>query len=166
MLAVLFAASVSFHVPAAAPRVASTVHTSLALRGGAAPAMGLAHIAAGVHFAHFALYGTALCFKPAMVMKTVMRSDAPPLEFASFPFAVVQYLGAVYLSQALRMVRALTTASMLKTDLLGVGIIQTCLFLVSLMRLALGAPQDSVTLTLPVGQGLLAALAFVGAARA
>ena len=40
---------------------------------------------------------------------------------------------------------------MLKTDLLGVGIIQTCLFLVSLMRLALGAPQDSVTLTLPVG---------------
>ena len=124
-----------------------------------------AQIAAGANLMTFATYGSLLVFKPGMVMKTIMRSDAPPLQFKDFTYAVVQYLGAVYLSQALRMVRALTTGgSMLGSDLLGAGIIQTCLCLVSVARLIGGAPQDSVTLTLPMGQALMAILSFVGAA--
>ena len=174
----LFVAAVAF-APPLAPRVATTAAPAkgsyvalrgnapgsyAALRGGSGPQMlSFAQFAAGANLMTFATYGSLLVFKPGMVMKTIMRSDAPPLQFADFPYAVVQYLGAIYLSQALRMVRALTRTSMLGSDLLGAGIINTCLCLVSVARLLGGAQKDTVTLTLPVGQALMAALSFVGA---
>ena len=64
------------------------------------------------------------------------------------------------------MVRALTAAAFLREHLLGVGVIQLFLCVTSLARLALGIERNAVTLTLPVGQGLMAALSFAGMATA
>lgn len=89
----------------------------------------LPQVAAGANLATFAVYGGALLLKPGTLMKEVMKSDEPAWKFADIPYALAQYLGAIYLSQALRMFRALTTAAMLRTDLMGVGIIQLFLCL-------------------------------------
>ena len=127
--------------------------------------LSLAQVAAGANLATFTMYGSALVLSPSSLMKNVMKSDDSAVwSLASIPCAIAQYLGAVYLSQALRMARALTTAAMLKTDLLGVGIIQLFLCVTSLGRLLAGIEKNPVTLSLPVGQGIMAALSLVGAA--
>lgn len=167
------------------------------LRGGAAPSMGMPQVAAAMNCATFSFYGLAMLFKPAELLKTVMRSTAS-MQFADMPYAITQYLGepaaaaaspcspatphpshrilylnvlashtgAFYLSQGLRMLRALGTPSMLKYDLQGVVVIQSLLCLVSLGRLAAGIAKDSVTLSLPVGQALMAGLAYAGYLKA
>jgi len=128
--------------------------------------IGISQIAAGANLATFSIYGTALLFGPAKLMKEVIKSESPMWKFAELPYAIAQYLGAVYMSQALRMVRALTTATLLKSDLLGVCIIQLFLCLTSLARLAGGANRNAVTYSLPVGQGFMAALSYLGYAAA
>ena len=126
--------------------------------------MSLAKIAAGANLFFFGGYGAALLFTPAALMREVMKSGVPYAKLNDIPYAIAQYLGAVYLSQALRMVRALTTAATMRYDLLGVGTIQLFLCLTSLGRLLAGIDKNAVTLTLPLGQGAMAALAFAGAA--
>jgi hypothetical protein len=128
--------------------------------------LGLAQVAAGANLITFAAYGSALLFRPDILMKEVMRSGAPAWNFGGIPYAIAQYLGAVYLSQALRMVRALTVRAFLREHLGGVGILQLFLCLTSLARLAGGIDRNAVTLTLPLGQGLMAGLAFAGALSA
>ena len=130
--------------------------------------LGLPQAAAGANLLSFGVYGIALILKPGWLMKNVMMSDddGTPWKLNSIPCAICQYLGAVYLAQALRMVRALTwMPHMLRTDLLGVGFIQLFLCLVSLGRLACGIDKTEVTLTLPLGQGLMATLALLGGSR-
>lgn len=80
------------------------------------------------------------------------------------PFLTVPdpHAGAFYLSQGLRMLRALGNPSMLKYDLEGIFVIQSLLCLVSLGRLAAGIAKDAVTLSLPMGQAFMAALALAG----
>ena len=92
-------------------------------------------------------------------MKNVMMSDDEETwRFSGIPCAIAQYLGAIYLAQALRMVRALTWMKpMLRTDLLGVGFIQ--MFLHGFpSTVGSGIEKNEVTLTLPLGQGVMAAL--------
>tara|TARA_B110001452_G_scaffold253618_1_gene244494 strand:- start:1862 stop:2122 length:261 start_codon:yes stop_codon:yes gene_type:complete len=83
-----------------------------------------------------------------------------------FPTVPAPRAGAFYLSQGLRMLRALGTPSMLKYDLQGVVAIQSLLCLVSVGRLAAGIAKDAVTLSLPVGQAFMAALALAGYLKA
>ena len=127
----------------------------------------ISQVAAGANLATFTFYGAALLFKPAAMIKTVMRSDGfDAIKFGDPIYAIAQYLGAMYLSQGLRMLRALGTPSMLKADLMGVGVVQSLLCVTSLARLLMGIAKDSVTLSLPFGQGLMAWLAFAGSAAA
>jgi hypothetical protein len=128
--------------------------------------MSLARVAAGVNLAPLAFYGLALLFKPVWMLRTVMRSEAPAWTFADATHAIAQYLGAAYLSQAVRLVRGLVTPGALASDLMSVSVFQGCLCLTSLLRLFRGIPKDEVTLSLPVGQGLMAALAFFGSKAA
>ena len=161
LLASYLATAAAFQLPAARPPAAR-----VALRA-ESPQMGLATIAAGANLASFGLYGSALLFKPDWLAKNVMMArgiKAPGWKFGDLTYSLAQYLGAVYLSQALRMVRALMTVSMLRTDLMGVGIIQLFLCLTSVGRLLGGIEKNEVTLSLPFGQGLMAALAFAGSA--
>ena len=128
----------------------------------ASPQMSIAKVAACANLASFGLYGIALVLKPAMLMKNVMgSSDEAVWKFDGIPCTVAQYLGACYLAQAARMVTALATAS-IKSNLVGVGLVQLFLCLTSLGRLAAGIPKNEVTMSLPVGQGLMATLAFLG----
>ena len=60
------------------------------------------------------------------------------------------------------MIVALTTASMLKNNLVGVGLVQLFLCITSIGRLVSGIPKNEVTLSLPFGQGLMATLAYLG----
>ena len=152
----LLVSALSFHVPhAVAPPRAVAPRANVELS--------LAKTAALANLATFGIYGTALLLKPVNLMKDVMKSDAATeLKFAEFPYAVAQYLGAVYLSQAFRCVRALMVAATMKEALLGVGIVQLFLCVTSLARLAQGLDRNSVTLTLPMGQGFMAALSFLG----
>ena len=132
--------------------------------------LGLAKVAAGANLFFFGVYGAGLVLKPNLLFKEVMKAEKGYGTLGDISYAVAQYLGAVYLSQALRMVRALgfwLPTAMMRSDLLGVGVIQLFLCLVSLGRL-LGAfgpavEKNEVTLTLPVGQGVMAALSFAGA---
>lgn len=149
----------AFPAAVAAPRVAKASSPKM---------IGLPTFAAGANLASFGLYGLALVLKPGWLMKNVMMSDddGAPWKLNTIPCAICQYLGAVYLAQALRMVRALTwMPHMLKTDLLGVGFIQLFLCIVSLGRLAAGIDKNEVTMTLPLGQGIMAALALIGGSR-
>jgi hypothetical protein len=159
---VLLAVSTAFHPPASTLS-ASTL--SAAARTGPPRALSISHVAAGANLATFGVYGAALVLKPAALMKDVMKSDTQ-WTLGDVPYVIAQYLGAVYLSQALRMVRALTVAAMLKSDLMGVCIIQLFLCATSLARLAAGVDRNAVTLTLPAGQGFMAALSWVGYASA
>ena len=159
-VALLAAASLAFHV---APPVAPLAAAPRANARIAPTELSLAKTAALANLATFGIYGTALLLKPVNLMKDVMKSDAATeLKFAEFPYAVAQYLGAVYLSQAFRCVRALMVAATMKEALLGVGIVQLFLCVTSLARLAQGLDRNSVTLTLPMGQGFMAALSFLG----
>ncbi len=138
----------------------------LAQRAPTPQMLSIPQIAAGANLASFGIYGAALLLKPSFIMRDVMRDDQPAWEFSSVPYAIAQYLGAVYLSQAGRMVRALRSAAMLKSDLLGIGIIQLFLCLTSLGRLIGGLERNSVSMSLPVGQGFMSALAFYGSSLA
>ena len=122
-LAVCVVAAAAFQLPSARLPTPATV------RADPSRMLSLPQVAAGANLAAFSFYGGALLLKPATLMKEVMKSEEPAWKFADIPYALAQYLGAVYLSQALRMVRALTTAAMLRTDLMGVGIIQLFLCL-------------------------------------
>ena len=77
-----------------------------------------------------------------------------------------QYLGAVYLSQALRMLRALTSPEMAKSDLMGAALLNSLLCATSLYRFVCGAAFNEVTMTLPMGQATMATLSYFGALRA
>lgn len=164
MLAAILVASTAFQVPTAAPPACALRTPALPAKTAPPQMLALPQIAAGANLAIFSLYGTALLFKPTALMKNVMKSDtAAFVEFKGVPCAIAQYLGAIYLSQALRMVCALTVAARLRTDLMGACFIQMFLAITSLARLIGGVEKDPVTLSLPVGQGLMAALSFAGA---
>ena len=122
-LALCVVATAAFQLPSARLPTPATVRTDPARM------ISLPQVAAGANLATFAVYGGALLLKPGTLMKEVMKSDEPAWKFADIPYALAQYLGAIYLSQALRMFRALTTAAMLRTDLMGVGVIQLFLCL-------------------------------------
>ena len=124
--------------------------------------LSLPQVAAGANLVTFSLYGSGLLFTPSALMKGVMRSDAPASKFGDIPFAISQFLGAVYLAQALRILLALTGRMALRSELLGVGIVQLFLCVTSLARLAGGIDRNAVTVSLPVGQGLMGALSFAG----
>ena len=125
--------------------------------------MSIAKVAAGANLASFGLYGLALVLKPAALMKNVLgSSDEAVWKFDGIPCAIAQYLGACYLAQAAQMIVALTTASMLKNNLVGVGLVQLFLCITSIGRLVSGIPKNEVTLSLPFGQGLMATLAYLG----
>ena len=171
MLALAVVAATAFKLPAHAlvpvRPVPTMTHIVSKARVAQPQMLGLAQVAAGANLASFGLYGVALVLKPGWLMKNVMMSDDEETwRFSGIPCAIAQYLGAIYLAQALRMVRALTWMKpMLRTDLLGVGFIQMFLCMVSLARLASGIEKNEVTLTLPLGQGVMAALALIGGSR-
>lgn len=154
-------------VPMQAKPVAVTRSNNMRIASSPPTMLSLPQLAAGANLASFGFYGVALVLKPAWLMKNVMMSDNEAAwDFKGIPCAIAQYLGAVYLAQALRMVRSLTwMPHMLKTDLLGVGFIQLFLCIVSLARLACGIDKTEVTTTLPLGQGLMASLALIGGSR-
>ena len=134
----------------------------LAIRGGATPTQ----LAAGVNGIVMLSYGSALVLNPSVLAKNVMDSDDPP-EFSEIGYAFGQYLGCAYLAQAMCMVRALWTPATAANDLMGITLLQALLCLTSLARLIFGnLDRNPVTLTLPMGQGLMAALALWGVLHA
>ena len=165
MLCVVIA-SLAFRAVPLPPSVRAVAAPPVVLRATPPVAVGIAQVAAGANLASFSIYGAALLFKPATLMKEVMKSDVSAWRFTDETYAIAQYLGAVYIAQALRMVRALSAAAFLKEHLMGVGVVQLFLCVTSLARLLKGLDRNAVTLSLPVGQGFMAALSFVGYASA
>ena len=174
MIAIITIAAASFtpitRPLAPAVRVVAPATTAAIARTADPNMIGLAKVAAGANLFFFGAYGVGLLFKTNLLFKEIMKADKEYGTIGDISYAVAQYLGAVYLSQALRMVRALgiwLPTTIMKSDLLGVGTIQLFLCLTSLGRLlgVFGEPieKNEVTLSLPVGQGLMAALAFAGA---
>lgn len=147
-------------------RVAAPASGLAVLRTESPPQMGLAQIAAGANMAVFGIYGLALVFKPATMIVNIMRSAEPVWQFEDITYALAQYLGAMYISQAVRLYRALAGITALGSALSGVGTVQLCLCLTSLARVFWpggNLVRDAVTLSLPMGQGLMSWLAFAGA---
>ena len=146
----------------------ATAHTApparpalLTLRGGSA-----SKVAAGLNGAVLFSYGSALVLDPKALAKNVMDSDAPP-EFGDIGYAFGQYLGCAYLTQSILMLRAFNSPETAENDLKGVTILQGLLCLTSIARLVIGnLPRNSVTLTLPMGQGLMALIGLWGARSA
>ena len=188
MRSVVFAIGCLACVSALEARPSAARKAALALRGGAIPPQ---KIAAGVNgaisefghststsfffspcsgssvgsspFSAVLAYGSALTLDPGALAKHVMSSPNPP-EFSDIGFAFGQYLGSAYLTQAALMASVLfCPAAGTQAHLLaGITLMQTLLCLTSLKRLFDGLEANSVTLTLPMGQGLMAALGLWG----
>ena len=110
-------------------------------------------------------YGVGLLFQPNVVLQKIMMAPTA-MEFLTPNYAVAQYLGAFYLSQTGRMVRGLKDSTMTKSDLFGATVINSCLCLTSLGRIVGGVPANAVTLGLVAGQGLMAAVSYMGFSQA
>ena len=106
-----------------------------------------------------------MLLKPNDLLKTIMMAEAN-FPLGSPSCAVSQYLGAAYLAQAFLMARALRSATSTKADLQAGAVFQGLLCLTSLGRLAAGVAPNAVSLSLPVGQGLMATLCFLGHRKA
>jgi drug/metabolite transporter superfamily protein YnfA len=144
--------------PSSMPKAAN----ALVLRGGA---IGLSSVAASANLAIWGMYGLVLVTNPNWLMQNVMMSPTT-LSIDDVGHTLAQYLGAVYISQALRMLRALTHPEMAKSDLMGAALINSLLCATSLFRFLRGAALNEVTMTLPLGQATMATLSYLGALRA
>ena len=71
----------------------------LALRGGEGGAPTLPKLALGANIATWGFYGANLWVQPNFVLQQIMMAPSA-MEFLAPNYAVAQYLGAFYLSQA------------------------------------------------------------------
>ena len=72
----------------------------LGLRGGEAGALTLPKLALGANVATWGFYGANLWVQPNFVLQQIMMAPSA-MDFLAPNYAVAQYLGAFYLSQAL-----------------------------------------------------------------
>ena len=72
----------------------------LALRGGEGGALTLPKLALGANIATWGFYGANLWVQPNFVLQQIMMAPSA-MDFLAPNYAVAQYLGAFYLSQAL-----------------------------------------------------------------
>ena len=105
-----------------------------------------------------------LLFDPAGCMKAIYRDlFTASLRFEDPLYGVLQYFAGFYIVMALQCYRGFTTPSMLKTDLLGVTLMQASYAAIALFR---GAHGIKISMKAAQAPAVLAAVSYYGYSQA